>query len=71
MFLIFRFNYVIFRDLNKTSKGKRPANPPEMARNKTESERKNATRPGVTESSCHPNSEITFGNFSHVIASVA
>ena len=46
MFLIFRFNYFLFRD--KTSKGKRPANPPETARKETESERKNATRPGVT-----------------------
>ena len=28
MFLIFRFNPFIFRDLNKNSKGKRFANPP-------------------------------------------
>ena len=48
MFLIFRFNYFIFRDLNKNSKRKRPANPPEMARKETDSKRKNATRPGVT-----------------------
>ena len=48
MFLIFRFNYFIFRDLNKHYKGKKPANPPETARKKTDSERKNVTRPGVT-----------------------
>ena len=29
MFLIFHFNSFIFRDLNKNSKGKRPANPPQ------------------------------------------
>ena len=44
MFLIFLFNYFIFRDLNKNSKGKRPANPPETARKETDSERKKATR---------------------------
>ena len=44
MFLIFLFNYFIFRDLNKNSKGKRPANPPKMARKETDSERKKATR---------------------------
>ena len=44
MFLIFPFNYFIFRDLNKNSKGKRPANPPETARKETDSERKKATR---------------------------
>ena len=48
MFLIFRFNYFIFRDLNKNSKGKRPANPTETAGKETDSERKNVTRPGVT-----------------------
>ena len=48
MFLIFRFNYFIFRDLNKHCKGKRPANPPETARKETDSERKNVTRPEVT-----------------------
>ena len=44
MFLIFLFNYFIFRDLNKHSKGKRPANPPEMARKEIDSKRKKATR---------------------------
>ena len=44
MFLIFLFNYFIFRDLQKKSKGKRPANPPEMARKETDSKRKKATR---------------------------
>ena len=29
MFLIFRFNSFSFRDLNKNSRGKRPAIPPE------------------------------------------
>ena len=48
MFLIFLFNYFIFRDLNQNSKGKRPANPPETVRKETDSERKNATRPEVT-----------------------
>ena len=44
MFLIFLFTYFIFRDLNKNSKGKRPANPPETARKETDSKRKKATR---------------------------
>ena len=44
MFLIFLFNYFIFRDLNKNSKGKRPVNPPETARKETDSKRKKATR---------------------------
>ena len=44
MFLIFLFNDFIFRDLNKNSKGKRPANPPKTARKETDSKRKNATR---------------------------
>ena len=44
MFLIFLFNYFIFRDLNKNSKGKRPANPPETAKKETDSEQKKATR---------------------------
>ena len=44
MFSIFLFNYSIFRDLNKNSKGKRPANPPKTARKETDSERKKATR---------------------------
>ena len=44
MFLIFLFNYFIFRDLNKNSKGKRPANPPKTARKETDRKRKKATR---------------------------
>ena len=44
MFLIFLFNYFIFRDLNKNSKGERLANPPKTARKETDSERKKATR---------------------------
>ena len=44
MLLIFLFNYFIFRDLNKNSKGKSLANPPEMARKETDSKRKKASR---------------------------
>ena len=40
MFLIFLFNYFIFRDLNKNSKGK----PPKTAIKETDSKRKKVTR---------------------------
>ena len=47
MFLIFRFNSFIFRDLNKNSKGKRPANPPETWQERKQTA-KGTTRLGET-----------------------
>ena len=52
MFLIFRFKHFIFRDLNKNSRRKRPANPPppppRQESKQIDSERKKATRPEET-----------------------